>query len=303
MMSFIYVNVKCGQKKKKKNQQTQNNEQMPLCRARQPFCFCIGLELRILCSWPRYALWDGCYVPTWPFHLHIGGELQCFYILAVVSCISPFSYFQLSLQRSSKFSVLLWSGKPWTDRDVTILTWFWFLLLTLLWDVVFPWGLSMKKQKMHLPQFCCPACFCSINAEWSALWAATAASLPSFSGFLRECGIMPQQLNFISAPQSNVADGRPWEPADPNWVSCSTPCVQGSSCSRVQNKGWSLNQSESHRWWGLPLPPAPQFSASSSSITGNTALPLIKQQQQQNFKNPIDQISYPIPPASVEFGW
>lgn len=72
---------------------------------------------------------------------------------------------------------------------------------------------------------------------------------------------MAQQFNFIFDTQSDVADGWPWEPADVYWVSCSTACIQGSSCSRVWYKEWSLIQRESHRRGGsvssqlhVPLP-------------------------------------------------
>ena len=66
-------------------------------------------------------------------------------------------------------------------------------------------------------------------------------------GFLGSREVILQQCNFISAPQSDVTDGCLWEPADQNWVSRTTVCVQCSSCWRMWCKEWSLNQSESHR--------------------------------------------------------
>lgn len=113
--------------------------------------------------------------------------------------------------------------------------------------------------------------------------------------FLGSGEVMPQQFNFISAPQSDVADGWPWEPADVNRVSWSTACVEGSSCWRVWCKERSLNQVKaigdevpiSSQLHTLP-PPAP-------------ALPQTQSDKKKK-KTTVDQISYSIPPAQLSLG-
>ena len=156
LISLFYVNIECEKKLL---------EEHHLCRSRTisyhphlppPQCFWEGLQPRALrcCSSCAFRLYDG-------FHLHAVGEL------GFDSDLIRKSFFLIS--GCSLFKIVLVPLVWETDRDVTILTWFWFLLPALPWDAVFPWGPSMKKHKMHLSQFCCPACLCSINMEWTVL--------------------------------------------------------------------------------------------------------------------------------------
>ena len=100
-------------------------------------------------------------------------------------------------------------------------------------------------------------------------------------GFLGSREVMPQQCNFISAPQSDVADGCFWEPADQNWVSRTTACGAKNGVL-IKVKAIGVEAPISSQPHTLCLQLQHHYKHSSSSD-----------------KKRIDQISYLIPPAQL----